>query len=77
MTAVDAFVCIRVINAPRIRLAAGASAACVWIGAGAPVSKVESIKALAIGFGNERGTIRLLAVSGKAARPGGASGVVG
>ena len=77
MTEIDAFVCIRVIKAPRIRLTAGASAACVWIGAGASVSKVKSIKALAFGFGNEPAANIFFAVSGKAARPGGASGVVG
>ena len=77
MAAIDAFVCIRVIKAPRIRLTAGASAACVWIGAGASVSKVKTTSTLAMGFGEERAAILFLAVPGHAASPDGASGVVG
>ncbi len=59
MTEIDAFVCIRVIKAPRIRLTAGASAACVWIGAGASVSKIKTTSTLAMGFGEERAEVPL------------------
>ena len=77
MTAIDAFVCCRVIKALCIRLTAGASAACVWIGAGVSVSKVKTTSTLAMGFGEERAAILFFAVPGHAACPDWASGVVG